>query len=124
MGCIRPPLGGEGHRGNRLRVTSSITVITFLLSCGQAFAQQAGQAAGLAVARRVCSECHHVERKGGASPYGDAPSFRTIANARGMTADILDLEIRREHEMMPNVILNGRELRDVIAYILSLRRVK
>ena len=104
------------------QLKKSISMIVFLLSCDDASAGQTIQSAGLAVARRICSECHAVERKGGASPHGDAPSFRRIANVRGVTADFLALEIRREHEMMPNVILNTRELRNVIAYILSLRR--
>jgi hypothetical protein len=41
-----------------------------------------------------------------------------------MTATFLSVEIRRAHEMMPNINLNAEELRDVIAYILSLRRAK
>jgi cytochrome c len=106
------------------RLTSSICVIAFSLLSDAASAQQTSQSAGREVARRICSECHAVERKTAPSPNLDAPSFRRIANTRGMTATFLSVEIRRAHEMMPNINLNAEELRDVIAYILSLRRAK
>ena len=100
----------------------AIGVIAFSLIAGAASAQQASKSAGLDVARRICSECHAVERRRGSSPNLDAPSFRRIAKTRGMTANFLSVEIRRAHEIMPNLNLNANELRDVMAYILSLRR--
>jgi mono/diheme cytochrome c family protein len=104
------------------QLTGSICVIAFSVSGGAASAQQTSKSAGLDVARRICSECHAVERRRGSSPNLDAPSFRRIANTRGMTAKFLSVEIRRAHEVMPNLNLKASELHDVMAYILSLRR--
>ena len=102
----------------------SICVIVTLLSGGEASAQQTRQSAGLTLARRMCSECHAVGRKVIPSPHLDAPSFNRIANTPGMTAKFLSVEIRRAHEMMPDINLNANEMRNVVAYILSLRRAK
>lgn len=88
----------------------------------EASAQQANRVAGHALARRICSECHAVENKAARSPNLDAPTFRMLANARGMTADYLWVEFRRAHQTMPDIDLSPAELRDVIAYIMSLRR--
>ena len=105
-------------------LTYPLFLVALLLSCSEAMVRQSGQAAGLLVARQVCAECHAVERSAVSSPHGDAPNFSRIANARGMTAKYLSVEIRRAHEMMPNINLNADELRNVIAYILSLRHRK
>jgi mono/diheme cytochrome c family protein len=100
----------------------STCVIVSSLAGGQATAQQTGQSGGLVLARRVCSECHAVETKTVPFPNLDAPSFNTIANTPGMTAKYLSVEFRRAHQTMPNINLNANELRDIVAYILSLQR--
>jgi mono/diheme cytochrome c family protein len=100
----------------------SICVIAFSLLADVAVAQQTSRSAGHALARRMCSECHAIERKVAPSPNLDASSFRRIANMRGMTADFLSVEIRRAHQVMPIINLNANDLRDIVAYILSLRR--
>jgi hypothetical protein len=41
-----------------------------------------------------------------------------------MTTKFLSVEIRRAHETMPNLNLNADELRDVMAYVMSLRRAR
>jgi hypothetical protein len=58
----------------------------------------------------------------GQSPNRDAPSFEKIANIPGMTstAPALAAALRTSHETMPNVIIKGSDLSDVIAYILSM----
>jgi mono/diheme cytochrome c family protein len=101
-----------------------LVLTALLLSAGEASAQRASKSAGREVARRICSECHAVERRGGPSPNLDAPNFRRIANARGMTTRFLSVEIRRAHEVMPNLNLTPDELRDVMAYVMSLRRAR
>lgn len=103
-------------------LTGSICVLACLLLGGEVSAQQTRPSAGLVLARRMCSECHAVERKRLRSPNLDAPSFNTIANAPGMTAAFLTVEFQRSHQTMPNINLTANELRDVIAHILNLRR--
>jgi mono/diheme cytochrome c family protein len=89
---------------------------------GAARAQEAGDAVkGAAVARQVCAECHAVERGAGPSPGGEAPAFERIAKTPGMTSIALTAALRTPHRRMPNIILSDDELKDVVAYLLSLK---
>ncbi len=45
-----------------------------------------------------------------------------IANTPGMNSTALTAALRTSHESMPNIIIKGTDLGDVIAYILSLRK--
>jgi len=95
------------------------------LSLGAAYAsaQEAGNArAGLALARRICTECHAVERRQAYSPNPFAPHFEYVANVPGMTPIALTVALQRSHRTMPNIILTPKETRDVVRYILSLQR--
>jgi mono/diheme cytochrome c family protein len=105
------------------RLIGSISVIVASLLGGEVWAQEASyREAGLALARRICSECHAVEKKLVPSPNSAAPRFETIANVPGMTAIALSVALQRSHQTMPNINLNANELRDIITYILSLQR--
>jgi mono/diheme cytochrome c family protein len=89
---------------------------------GAARAQKAGDPeAGLAFARRVCAECHAVDRKDLGSPRVGAPSFQRIANTPGMTETALYVTMQTPHRTMPNVRLEAKEMRDVVAYLVSLQ---
>ena len=83
----------------------------------------ADAAHGKVVAERLCSNCHAVS---GASAVarGDVPPFATVANLPEQTAERLAGKIIIPHPAMPSVQLTMSELRDVVAYILSLRTVK
>lgn len=108
---------------NRMgRLAVFIGLISSLLG-GEALAQQRSRRdAGLILARRICSECHTVERKLVPSPNPWAPRFTTIANVPGMTAIALSVALQRSHQTMPNINLDADEMRDIVAYILSLQR--
>ena len=87
-------------------------------------AQEAGDArAGHAVAQNACSACHAIEKGDARSPNPDAPTFVTIATVPGMTAAALLAALQTSHRerTMPNLILPPDELRDVVAYVLSLK---
>jgi mono/diheme cytochrome c family protein len=122
----KPPSRGLLNRLEGVAMTAighlarSICVLASVLAAGEAAAQQASQSAGLALARRLCSECHAVEAMV-PSPNLDAPSFSKLANTRGMTARYLWVEFRRAHQTMPDFDLERGELRDIIAHIMSLR---
>jgi mono/diheme cytochrome c family protein len=77
---------------------------------------------GLRIARAVCAECHLVDKLPGQSPNLVAPTFEHIANIRGMNGTALTAALQTSHESMPNIIIKGSDLGDVIAYILSLKR--
>jgi mono/diheme cytochrome c family protein len=77
---------------------------------------------GLRIVQAVCAECHLIEKGPGQSPNLVAPTFEHIANIPGMNSTALTAALRTSHESMPNIIIKGSDLSDVIAYILSLKR--
>jgi mono/diheme cytochrome c family protein len=78
--------------------------------------------AGLALARSNCAECHAVAPKELGSSDATAPSFHRIANVPGMTETALYVALQTSHRTMPNIRLEPDEMRNVVAYILSLKR--
>jgi mono/diheme cytochrome c family protein len=76
---------------------------------------------GLLLARAQCAECHLVEKVAGRSTNAAAPTFEHIANVTGMMRVALTAALRTSHETMPNVIIKGSDLDDLVAYILSLK---
>jgi mono/diheme cytochrome c family protein len=75
---------------------------------------------GLRIARAICAECHLVDKVPGQSPNPAAPTFEHIANIPGMSSTALAAALQTSHDTMPNVVIKGSDLSDVIAYILSL----
>jgi mono/diheme cytochrome c family protein len=87
-------------------------------------AQESGDPeSGLTVARQNCASCHAVEGSG-PSPVPDAPTFATIAAVPGMTTAALMASLHTSHSerTMPHLVLSPDDLRNVVAYILSLNR--
>jgi len=76
---------------------------------------------GLALAQRVCSDCHAVDRNDVRSPNPRAPTFRELASTSGMTATALTVAFSTPHAGMPMFRLTADQAGDLIAYILSLR---
>jgi hypothetical protein len=66
-------------------------------------------------------ECHAVQRGQRRSPHAQAPAFDEIATTPGMTSIALTAALRTSHRLMPNIVLSDDELRNVIAYLLSMR---
>ena len=79
-------------------------------------------AAGRALAQRVCTECHLIP--GGPAPTARtaAPRFDEVANRPNTTEPGLRSLLRAPHAGMPMFRFTDRELDDVVAYLLSLRR--
>jgi len=87
-----------------------------------AYAQSAGDAAkGRAFVQQICTECHNIERGQRPSPNGLAPNFETIARTPGLTAIALTAALRTSHRTMPNIIIPDDDLRNVVAYVLTLQ---
>jgi mono/diheme cytochrome c family protein len=85
-------------------------------------AQEAGQASrGLALAQRLCADCHAIQKEYARSPNANAPRFQAIASTPGMTAMALSAALNTPHHSMPNILLAADEQADIIAYILSLK---
>ena len=95
---------------------------TLVCALNSASAQNIGKPeTGLALARATCAECHAIAPKELGSGDAAAPSFHRIANVSGMTETALYVALQTSHRTMPNVRLEPAEMRDVVAYILSLK---
>ena len=97
---------------------------TFLLIVlyGTAAAQERGDPqAGRALAEQVCRGCHAIERGASRSPVPNAPSFGRIANSPDMSELALRVLLQSSHPTMPDLMFEPAELRNLIAYISTLR---
>jgi cytochrome c len=104
------------------RLMVRLLLIGATLCVGNLQAQEVGNPfQGLRIARAVCAECHLVDNVPGRSTNPAAPTFEQIANTPGMSSAALTATLRTSHETMPNVIIKGSDLNDVVVYILSLR---
>jgi mono/diheme cytochrome c family protein len=97
----------------------------YLLNSGNAHAQIAAPDApkGHEVAERLCATCHAVT-PGSTSGRPDVPSFAVIAKLPGLTPERLVGAIIIPHPPMPGIPLTRSEIRDIVAYIMSLRPQK
>ena len=57
----------------------------------------------------------------GKSPLPQAPRFRNVADQPGITATALQVWMQTSHPTMPNIIVAPNDMRNVIAYIISLK---
>jgi mono/diheme cytochrome c family protein len=77
---------------------------------------------GRAVAERRCMACHAVRPGETISPNAAAAPFARVAATPGVTELALQARLQTSHQRMPNLILDADDMRDVIAYILSLAK--
>jgi cytochrome c len=75
--------------------------------------------AGHVYAETYCSKCHGIGA--GPSPLSQAPRFKDVAEQPGVTAMSLQAFLQSSHPTMPNIIIEPEDMRNVIAYILSLK---
>ena len=101
--------------------TSLVTTMATLTGSAGAQADSAGIRAGRQLADTQCAQCHGVDRKA-QSTNPAAPAFEDIANLPGMTATALMVALRTSHQSMPNIIVQGSDAENIVAYILSLKR--
>jgi mono/diheme cytochrome c family protein len=88
-----------------------------------AVAQTGDAAAGKKATAFACRNCHDVSGNEKAqNPPGGAPSFFEVAQNPKTTGPSLHKFLTLPHGKMDNVVLSGREIDDLTAYILSLRR--
>jgi mono/diheme cytochrome c family protein len=76
---------------------------------------------GREVAQRVCATCHIIAPgQAGAATVG-IPTFPAIARRPEQTVERLMSKMMVPHPPMPAIALTADEMRDIAAYILSLR---
>jgi mono/diheme cytochrome c family protein len=89
------------------------------ISCS---AQPVDPKRGHELATRLCSQCHLVDRSPTSGMLADVPSFPAIAARPNATAQYLAGRIIVPHPEMPGVQLTVHDLRDIVAYIMSLKQ--
>jgi mono/diheme cytochrome c family protein len=104
------------------KLMSCFTIaLTLAAVVGNANAQAAGDPKeGLAVAQKVCAECHATVAGQDRSPNAQAPTFVNLAATSGMTHTALLVALTTPHAGMPMFILTDKQRDGIIAYILSL----
>jgi len=117
---IKEFLSGRGIKCCMHNVPQA-TAILFLLGLGLDSALAQDIAAGKQVARTLCKGCHDIANRPPPS-LGLAPSFVKIANTKGMTQTSIQVFLSTSHEVMPNYSLSPKQIRDVAAYIMTLRK--
>lgn len=79
---------------------------------------------GRVIARALCTNCHLIGEQPNSAVNADVPSFPAIANEPDQSVEHISNWLLNAHAPMPNVHLTRKELRDVAAYIMSLRQPK
>lgn len=100
-----------------------------LMAAGLCAASPAAQAAngdeanGQALAKRLCSNCHVIGDEAAAQTISaDVPSFRSIANLPEQSIERIAGRIVVPHPPMPQIDVTRNEIRDLAAYIMSLKK--
>src|SRR5262245_51240610 len=106
-----------------------LSLVMLIISIAVAEAQDVGDVpmgeigdpqAGFEYAHATCAGCHAISEE--KSPNPKAPRFKDVANTPGMTPTALMVWLQSaNHPTMPNIMIRGQELRNVAAYILSLK---
>jgi mono/diheme cytochrome c family protein len=99
-----------------------IAAAALLVPAQAATAQEADIEAGGAYAEQVCAACHAVLPNEAFSPLAAAPTFQSVADTPGMTEMALTVWLQSSHPTMPNIVLKQDDLRNVVAYIRSLKK--
>jgi mono/diheme cytochrome c family protein len=104
-----------------------IVLLLTSLSMFAAGASQAGPVTsapdpehGMELAKRLCSNCHLVE-SGQEHAVADVPSFHEIANMEGQTEGAIMAKIIIPKHPMPVIPLTKSELKDLAAYIMTMK---
>jgi cytochrome c len=106
---------------------AAISLVTWSLfiPLGSSWAQPTSPAdagRGHELAARLCTNCHAIDRETSGPIRADVPNFPTIANRPGANAEHLAGRIIVPHPAMPGVPLTRAEIRDIVAYIVSLKK--
>lgn len=105
------------------KVAIALMAFCWITLAGPAAAQMstADTKRGRELAERLCSGCHIVAPNSAKTANPDVPSFSAVARRPGATAERLAGRIIVPHPAMPNTQLTVAEMRDIVAYILTLR---
>jgi mono/diheme cytochrome c family protein len=105
------------------KIAVMIAAVSGIMLAGPASAQMstADPRRGRELAERLCMGCHIVAPNSANTANPDVPSFPSIARKDGVTAERLAGRIIVPHPAMPKTQLTVAEIRDIVAYILTLK---
>ena len=104
-----------------MKTVTVLAAALLLVLESEVLAQDADVEAGAAYAGEVCAACHAVLPNETISPLPEAPTFQSVADTPGMTELALSVWLQSSHPTMPNIILEQDDMRNVVAYIRSLK---
>jgi cytochrome c len=113
--------------GVRRRIAVSATAAAAALVSAisaPASAQPGGAERGRELSQRLCTNCHVVDARAGGPVRVDVPTFATISARPDVSGEKIAGAIIIPHPAMPGVQLTVPEIRDIVAYILSLKTQK
>jgi cytochrome c len=100
----------------------ALAAVWTVLVAGSSAAQQGDPRRGHELAARLCTNCHIIDGETSGPIRADVPSFSAISKRAGSTAENLAGRIIVPHPAMPNVSLTAQDVRDLVAYIVTLKR--
>ena len=106
-----------------ITLSNRIVMVAALLALIGGSATAAGRSGqGKAIAERWCAACHQVSPEQ-TTASADVPSFMTISEMRATPSALAALEgfLADPHPVMPDMSLTRQEIRDLVAYIGSLK---
>jgi len=101
-------------------LSNRIVMVAALIGGSASAADRAAE--GKAIAERWCAACHQVSPEQ-TTASADVSSFMTIAQMRATSSALAVLEgfLADPHPLMPDMSLTRQEIRDLVAYIGSLK---
>ncbi|MFO1185712.1 MAG: cytochrome C [Bauldia sp.] len=106
-----------------MRKSFVVAMAAIPLAVGIAVAQPVGfPERGRSYAVANCADCHAVLATDRSSPVAKATRFVDVANTPGMTATAVLVWLQTPHPTMPNFVVAPDDMRDLAAYIVSLKR--
>jgi cytochrome c2 len=104
----------------RMRLTALAAVATALCSAKAVSVELGDARRGRDYAAAVCAKCHAIAPGDMVSPRLAATPFAVVSDLPGMNRRALAVFLQTPHAEMPNLVIVGRDLDDLISYLLSL----
>ena len=97
---------------------------TFQSAFSAEIATPASAVEGYELAEKSCKGCHLIDDNDDAVAQVGPPSFASIANRPGQTAERIKGALIQPHPPMPDMHLSNEEMLNIIAHLESLRTKK
>ncbi len=104
------------------RFVMVVAALALLAAMAGSAAAEGRAEEGKAIGQRWCAACHQISPEQ-TTASADVPSFMTIAERRATASALAALEgfLADPHPVMPDMSLTRQEIKDLVAYIGSLK---